>query len=67
MQGHFSRAADIFSLGIAILELSSYIELPPNGPLWQELRSGILPEDFIKRESKLILGASFVTHVFLFL
>lgn len=48
MQGHFSRAADIFSLGIAILELSSYIELPPNGPLWQELRSGILPEDFIK-------------------
>lgn len=48
MQGHFSRAADIFSLGIAMLELSSYIELPPNGPLWQELRSGILPEDFIK-------------------
>ncbi|XP_055911981.1 membrane-associated tyrosine- and threonine-specific cdc2-inhibitory kinase [Eupeodes corollae] len=48
MQGHFSRAADIFSLGIAMLELSSYIELPPNGPLWQELRSGILPEDFMQ-------------------
>ncbi|KAI8115696.1 Membrane-associated tyrosine- and threonine-specific cdc2-inhibitory kinase [Lucilia cuprina] len=48
MQGNFSKAADIFSLGIAMLELSCYLELPSNGPLWQQLRNAVLPEDFIK-------------------
>lgn len=48
MKGHFSKAADVFSLGITILELSCNLELPPNGPLWQELRSNVLPEEFIK-------------------
>lgn len=48
MQGVFSKAADIFSLGIAMLELSCYLELPSNGPLWQQLRNAVLPEDFIK-------------------
>lgn len=48
MQGNFSKAADIFSLGIAILELSCYLELPSNGLLWQQLRNAVLPEDFIK-------------------
>lgn len=47
MQGNFSKSADIFSLGIAMLELSCFLELPANGPLWQELRSGVLPEDFL--------------------
>lgn len=49
LQGEFSKAADIFSLGIAILELSTYLKLEPNGPLWQELRNGMLPENFIQR------------------
>ncbi|TMW52552.1 hypothetical protein DOY81_002377 [Sarcophaga bullata] len=48
MQGNFSKAADIFSLGIAILELACYLELPSNGLLWQQLRNAVLPEDFIK-------------------
>ncbi|XP_053952450.1 membrane-associated tyrosine- and threonine-specific cdc2-inhibitory kinase [Anastrepha ludens] len=48
LQGRFSKAADIFSLGVAILELSCYLELPHNGPLWQQLRSGVLPQDFMK-------------------
>lgn len=47
MQGNFSKSADIFSLGIAILELSCNLDLPPNGPLWQELRTGIFPDDIL--------------------
>lgn len=50
LQGHFSKAADIFSLGIAMLELACYMDLPSNGPLWHELRHGILPEEFINSE-----------------
>uniref|UniRef100_A0A1A9W3P2 Membrane-associated tyrosine- and threonine-specific cdc2-inhibitory kinase n=1 Tax=Glossina brevipalpis TaxID=37001 RepID=A0A1A9W3P2_9MUSC len=48
LMGKFSKAADIFSLGIAILELACFLELPAHGPLWHQLRSGLLPEDFIK-------------------
>nr|XP_014097665.1 membrane-associated tyrosine- and threonine-specific cdc2-inhibitory kinase [Bactrocera oleae]XP_014097666.1 membrane-associated tyrosine- and threonine-specific cdc2-inhibitory kinase [Bactrocera oleae] len=51
LQGKFSKAADIFSLGVAMLELSCYLELPHNGPLWQQLRSGVLPQDFMKNIS----------------
>ncbi|KAH8246215.1 hypothetical protein KR038_005209 [Drosophila bunnanda] len=51
LQGHFSKAADIFSLGIAMLELACYMDLPANGPLWHELRQGILPEEFINKIS----------------
>ncbi|EDV51046.1 membrane-associated tyrosine- and threonine-specific cdc2-inhibitory kinase [Drosophila erecta] len=51
LQGHFSKAADIFSLGIAMLELACYMDLPSNGPLWHELRRGILPEEFINKIS----------------
>lgn len=51
MQGNFSKAADIFSLGIAMLELSCYLELPANGPLWQQLRSAVYPDDFLKKIS----------------
>lgn len=45
MQGNYCLANDIFSLGIALLELASSLELPANGTLWQELRLLILPED----------------------
>ncbi|GAB0087995.1 Membrane-associated tyrosine- and threonine-specific cdc2-inhibitory kinase [Sergentomyia squamirostris] len=51
LQGNFSKAADIFSLGITMLELGCNLELPSNGILWQQLRRGILPE-----ESKSILS-----------
>jgi len=48
MGGHFTKAADIFSLGIAILELSCNLELPPNGLLWQKLRTDTFPEEFFQ-------------------
>ncbi|XP_062127431.1 membrane-associated tyrosine- and threonine-specific cdc2-inhibitory kinase [Drosophila sulfurigaster albostrigata] len=47
LQGQFSKAADIFSLGIAMLELACYMDLPSNGQLWHELRQSKLPEEFI--------------------
>lgn len=49
LQGRFTKAADIFSLGIAILELACKLELPTNGILWHKLRSGLLPDEFIHR------------------
>lgn len=52
LQGYFSKAADIFSLGITILELACNLDLPKNGYLWHKLRSGLLPEEFIKCELK---------------
>ncbi|XP_067613632.1 membrane-associated tyrosine- and threonine-specific cdc2-inhibitory kinase-like [Eurosta solidaginis] len=51
LQGKFSKAADIFSLGVAMLELSCFLELPHNGPLWHQLRSGMLPKDFMQSTS----------------
>ncbi|XP_052888895.1 membrane-associated tyrosine- and threonine-specific cdc2-inhibitory kinase wee-1.3 [Anopheles moucheti] len=46
MEGMYTKAADIFSLGIATLELACNLELPANGRLWQRLRSGQpLPEN----------------------
>ncbi|TRY70416.1 hypothetical protein TCAL_16409 [Tigriopus californicus] len=41
----YTPAADIFSLGLTILELACDLELPNNGPLWHELRdTGPSPE-----------------------
>lgn len=50
LKGQFSKAADIFSLGITILELACMLELPKNGYLWHELRNGVFPEEFIGGE-----------------
>ncbi|XP_055638031.1 membrane-associated tyrosine- and threonine-specific cdc2-inhibitory kinase [Toxorhynchites rutilus septentrionalis] len=52
MEGRYTKAVDIFSLGIAILELSCNLELPSNGPLWQNLRSGSLPAEILCRLSQ---------------
>ncbi|XP_062565869.1 membrane-associated tyrosine- and threonine-specific cdc2-inhibitory kinase [Armigeres subalbatus] len=52
MEGRYTKAVDIFSLGIAILELSSNLELPSNGALWQRLRSGSLPPELLSRLSQ---------------
>lgn len=49
LQGCFTKAADIFSLGITILELACNLDLPKNGYLWHKLRSGMLPDEFIRR------------------
>lgn len=46
MDGNFTKAADIFSLGITVLELACDLELPSGGESWHALRSGILPHYF---------------------
>lgn len=61
LQNHFTKAADIFSLGITMLELASKLELPKNGYLWHALRSGILPDTLIPRK---FLEESFLTWIF---
>lgn len=45
MEGHFTKAADIFSLGITILELACDLDLPRGGDGWQKLRHGQIPEE----------------------
>lgn len=44
LDGIYSKAADIFSLGLIILELAADIELPSNGDSWQNLRHGDFSE-----------------------
>ena len=39
LRGNYSHAADIFSLGLIILEAACNIVLPGNGEPWQKLRS----------------------------
>lgn len=46
MQGRFTKSADIFSLGITLLELASDLDLPRGGDTWHQLRNGQLPEVF---------------------
>lgn len=43
LQGQFGKHADVFSLGITILELASDLELPRNGDSWHDLREGRIP------------------------
>lgn len=38
--GQFDKPADIFSLGLIILEIACNVFLPDNGPTWQALRKG---------------------------
>ncbi len=44
LEGNYSKAADIFSLGLIVLELAADIELPSNGDSWQNLRHGDFSE-----------------------
>lgn len=40
LSGRFDRPADIFSLGMIMLEIAGNIVLPDNGYSWQKLRAG---------------------------
>ncbi|KAK3942274.1 hypothetical protein QBC46DRAFT_78305 [Diplogelasinospora grovesii] len=40
--GNYDKPADIFALGLIILEIACNVYLPDNGPMWQALRSGDL-------------------------
>lgn len=46
LRGVYGPAADVFSLGISILELACNIEVPNGGEGWQQLRQGLLPTEF---------------------
>ena len=39
LQGKFSKACDIFSLGVTLLELATDMDPPKGGPLWHDLRN----------------------------
>jgi mitosis inhibitor protein kinase SWE1 len=44
LDGVYTRAADIFSLGLIILEIAINVVLPENGPSWRKLRDGDLSD-----------------------
>uniref|UniRef100_G1TD56 Membrane-associated tyrosine- and threonine-specific cdc2-inhibitory kinase n=1 Tax=Oryctolagus cuniculus TaxID=9986 RepID=G1TD56_RABIT len=46
LQGSCGTAADVFSLGLTILEVACNMELPHGGEGWQQLRQGYLPPEF---------------------
>ncbi|XP_012587137.1 PREDICTED: membrane-associated tyrosine- and threonine-specific cdc2-inhibitory kinase [Condylura cristata] len=46
LQGSYGTAADVFSLGLTILEVACNMELPHGGEGWQQLRRGYLPPEF---------------------
>lgn len=50
LEGKFGKHADIFSLGMFMLEMASDLELPRSGDTWHYLRNGSLPEEFLVGE-----------------
>ena len=50
------KPADIFSLGISMLELASDLDLPPRGDGWHMLREGHIPEEFTRGSCFFISG-----------
>ena len=59
MQGIFTKAADIFSLGITTLEFACDLELPSRGEGWQQLREGKMPESFFNSKIFSSMNACF--------
>ena len=47
--GVITHKIDIFSLGLSILELLTDIELPKNGPIWQDIRNHEIPKEFLDK------------------
>ncbi|XP_064634588.1 membrane-associated tyrosine- and threonine-specific cdc2-inhibitory kinase-like [Lineus longissimus] len=52
LQGKFSKAADVFSLGISIMELACDLDLPKGGEGWHQLRNQQMPREFMKGMSE---------------
>ena len=48
--GVFTKAADVFSLGLIIIELATNLDLPSGGVFWNYLRAGNLPNDLLTRK-----------------
>ncbi|KAK7098663.1 membrane-associated tyrosine- and threonine-specific cdc2-inhibitory kinase-like [Littorina saxatilis] len=51
MKGHFGKPADVFSLGLTIMELAGDLDLPRGGEGWHRLRESQLPVEFISTRS----------------
>ncbi|BFZ03969.1 hypothetical protein BsWGS_07008 [Bradybaena similaris] len=51
LEGKFGKHADVFSLGMFMLEMASDLELPRSGDNWHVLRNGSLPEQFLQGRS----------------
>lgn len=45
LEGKFGKPADVFSLGMTILEVATDLDLPRNGDGWHQLRRGNIPWD----------------------
>lgn len=46
MQGKFTKAADIFSLGITIFEVASGLDLPQRGEVYHKLRHNMIDDQY---------------------
>lgn len=51
LEGKFGKPADICSLGLTTLELAGDLDLPRGGEAWHLLRSGAIPEEFLRDKS----------------
>lgn len=60
MNGVFTTAADVFSVGITALEMACDLALPSCGEPWQMLRQGEIPWESFNR--KLIRLQPRMTH-----
>ena len=47
--GIITHKIDNFSLGLSILELLIDVDLPKNGPIWQEIRNNGIPKDYLDK------------------
>lgn len=45
----YTKAGDIFSLGIMMLEIASDVALPGSGPEWVKIREGDVPTCYTNR------------------
>lgn len=61
----YTKACDIFSLGISMLELATDLVLPPNGPLWHQLRKEALPDEYYQNTVPAEIRAV-IPHMMLF-
>lgn len=56
LRGAFDKPADVFSLGISLLEMACELELPSGGGNWHLLRQGSLPLHFTQGLSPALVG-----------
>ena len=49
LNGIFTNKADVFSLGITMLEIASGLNLPPSGAAWHLLRQGYIPPECLSK------------------